>query len=189
MKNLYECQKQRLLCSCSSVESIVKNLETHRGQKYPLLDHATHEEKYMWKVGLLEDTIYKDISNVLQQWEDCYLPDHVNMQVLGEVHHISRDYDDTVLVLMMGNNEVYAYTDEDLHLVAKNIKILFTEGISFPSEKVYHYWDCFLDMVIYVHILNSYIYLNILIINVYYEDYLSWLLALAKGGTGKVEGI
>lgn len=107
---------------------------------------------YTWKLGTFEDSIFKDDRAMQEEWEECYLPDHMRMQVLGEVRHTSRDSAISSLVLMVcEDSKVYAYADRYLHLVAQNMKALLTAGITFPSTAVFHYGQSFEGMVINSH--------------------------------------
>lgn len=96
---------------------------------------------YIWQVGAFEDVISTEEKEDL---EECYLPDHMRMEVLGKVKHIGRGID--FILLMCEDAKVYAYTEDELHLVAESSKQLSDEGITFPSKEVYHYGQAFEDM-------------------------------------------
>lgn len=98
-------------------------------------------KKYKFKVGSLSDTCYKDKPDILEKWEQYYLPDHMLMEVIGVI-------ESNELVLMVCEDaKVYAYDDEYLHLVAQNLKELLYCGVQYPGIKQYYYGQAFEDMV------------------------------------------
>ncbi|XP_062394008.1 uncharacterized protein LOC134082353 isoform X2 [Sardina pilchardus] len=128
-------------------ESSMAFLQSSKGCEVDLCDAETKQKEYKLRRGTFEDTIYGDDKSMLEDWEECYLPEHMRMLVLGEVHHNSWDSEDTDLVLMKcEDGKIYAYDDEHLHLVAKCLESLFSEGITFPSTTVYYYGQSFEDM-------------------------------------------
>lgn len=138
------------VCNHSFSEKTETYLKKHHEEGYEveLKDAYTKEVAYIWKLGTFESTMYGDDSNVLEEWEECYLPDDMKMQVLGEVHRTSSDLETPSLVLMRCEDEkIYAYDEQRLHLVAENLTQLSDEGISYPSKTYYSYWQTFEDMV------------------------------------------
>lgn len=122
-------------------------LRTIRGHEVELHNAERKGDAYKWMLGTFEDTIYKD-TGMQEEWEIFYLPVDRRMQVLGEVYHTSWDSTDPKLVLMLCKDDgmVYAYDDEYLHQVAKNLNAVNTKGIMYPSKTVYYNGQRFADM-------------------------------------------
>ena len=102
---------------------------------------------FIWQV---KDTADREI---VKDCEECYLSDHMKMQVLGDVRHIS--WNSSLLLMICEDSQVYAYVNQQLHQMAKSLRQLFNEGITFPSETVYHYGQAFEDMVNSSNIIHS----------------------------------
>ncbi|XP_053533025.1 GTPase IMAP family member 7 isoform X2 [Ictalurus punctatus] len=93
-------------------------------------------EEYRFKVGTLEETSYKDEPDMIDEWEQFYLPEHMFMEVIGVLEEFTDDDD---LVLMVCEDEkVFAFEDETLHLVSNNLEELFKNGLQFPGTEMYY---------------------------------------------------
>lgn len=92
----------------------------------------------------LEDTVYKDAD--VNGWDNFYLPKTVNMQVVVMVEGISCPCDQLIL-MTFEDQQVYAYDEEELHLVASSFKQLFDEGMEYPASKTYYKGEAFKNMV------------------------------------------
>ncbi|XP_053474026.1 GTPase IMAP family member 7-like isoform X2 [Ictalurus furcatus] len=93
-------------------------------------------EEYSFKVGTLEETSYKDEPDMIDEWEQFYLPEHMFMEVIGVLEEFTDDDD---LVLMVCEDEkVFAFEDETLHLVSNNLEELFKNGLQFPGTERYY---------------------------------------------------
>ena len=122
---------------------IVGVAENLKGMEECVKRHLNSEVKlegdYIWQV---KDTLD---SEILKECEECYLPDHMKMQVLGDVRHSS--WDSSLVLMVCEDGQIYAYDDQQLHLVAESLRQLFNERITFPCKTVYHYGQAFEDMV------------------------------------------
>lgn len=117
-------------------------MSTKKHQTYKLKSPAGAT----WTVGDLDDTIYKDDSDALYSWENFYLKNEVVMRVLGVVE--GSPFPAEQLVLMTcEDRKIYAYDEDNLHLVALNLERLCYEGINFPPLMSYYYGEAFKDVV------------------------------------------
>uniref|UniRef100_A0A3B4GD02 Uncharacterized protein n=1 Tax=Pundamilia nyererei TaxID=303518 RepID=A0A3B4GD02_9CICH len=111
----------------------------NKGKRFPLKKPAGAILK---KAGL-EDTLYKDAD--VNSWRKFYLPNTVTMQVIGVVEGISCPCDQLIL-MTCEDQQVYAYDEEELHLVASSFKQLFDEGMEYPASKTYYKGEAFKEM-------------------------------------------
>uniref|UniRef100_A0A3P9PXL0 Reverse transcriptase zinc-binding domain-containing protein n=1 Tax=Poecilia reticulata TaxID=8081 RepID=A0A3P9PXL0_POERE len=94
------------------------------------------------RIAGLEDTIYRDKPEEVDGWGMFYLPEEVNMRVLGVVEGLSNE-----LVLMTcEDRKLYAYDEEELHLVALNLQALEYGEIKYPSTESYYNGQAFEGM-------------------------------------------
>ncbi|XP_036423155.1 uncharacterized protein LOC118806020 [Colossoma macropomum] len=104
-------------------------------------------EKYKFRIGSFKDTSYRDEPDLLEEWEQFYLPDHMKVEVIGFLEEFPCNADSAELVLMVcEDGKVFAYEDERLHLVANDLKELFECGVQFPGAKYYYRGQSFEDM-------------------------------------------
>ncbi|KAB5517590.1 hypothetical protein PHYPO_G00168880 [Pangasianodon hypophthalmus] len=104
-------------------------------------------EKYSFKVGSLAETSYKDEPEMLEEWEQFYLPDHMFMEVIGVLEKFPCNSPNDELVLMVyEDGNVYAYEGNRLHLASNSLKELFERGLQFPGTKQYYRGQSFEDM-------------------------------------------
>ncbi|XP_022542316.2 uncharacterized protein LOC111197155 isoform X2 [Astyanax mexicanus] len=133
---LMKCGAQKYL------EEIGSFVSKHSGAKIKL----KKVERYNFRVGSLKDTSYKN-TDLLQEWEQFYLPDEMKMVVIGVLENFPCGEDSAELVLMVcEDGNVFAYEDERLHLVASSLKELFESGVQFPGSKYYYRGQSFEDM-------------------------------------------
>ncbi|XP_049332309.1 uncharacterized protein LOC111197155 isoform X3 [Astyanax mexicanus] len=124
------------------LEEIGSFVSKHSGAKIKL----KKVERYNFRVGSLKDTSYKN-TDLLQEWEQFYLPDEMKMVVIGVLENFPCGEDSAELVLMVcEDGNVFAYEDERLHLVASSLKELFESGVQFPGSKYYYRGQSFEDM-------------------------------------------
>uniref|UniRef100_A0A3Q0SRI3 Uncharacterized protein n=1 Tax=Amphilophus citrinellus TaxID=61819 RepID=A0A3Q0SRI3_AMPCI len=97
------------------------------------------------RIGGLEDTVYKDYPADVNGWGKFYLPKTVTMQVVGVVEGISCPCDQLVL-MTCEDKRVYAYDEEELHLVASSMEQLREEGMTYPASKTYYNGEAFKNM-------------------------------------------
>uniref|UniRef100_A0A3Q0QQH9 Uncharacterized protein n=1 Tax=Amphilophus citrinellus TaxID=61819 RepID=A0A3Q0QQH9_AMPCI len=99
------------------------------------------------KMAAFEDTTYRDDPDELNRWGKFYLPKSVTMQVIGVVEGILSRFEEIVLMICGENQHVYAYDEEELHLVASSMKELCDVGIEYPGTTTYYKGQAFKDMV------------------------------------------
>ncbi|XP_070702496.1 uncharacterized protein [Pempheris klunzingeri] len=98
-----------------------------------------------WRIGDVDDTIYREDVDEVDDWGKVYLPNVVSMQVVGVVEGTSCPCDQLVL-MTCEDRKVYAYDGEDLHVAASSFKQLLDEGIEYPASKIYYDGEAFKDM-------------------------------------------
>ncbi|MCJ8750265.1 hypothetical protein PDJAM_G00260550 [Pangasius djambal] len=104
-------------------------------------------EKCNFRVGTLDDTSYKDEPDILEEWEQYYLRENMKMEVIGVFEEFPCNSLYAELVLMVcEDGKVFAYEDEQMHLVAKSLKKLFDYGLQFPGIEQYYRGQSFEDM-------------------------------------------
>lgn len=116
-------------------------VSANKGECFPLKKPAGATLR---KAGL-EDTVYKDNFLVVNGWGKFYLPKVVTMQVIGVVEGISYPCEQLVL-MTCEDQQVYAYDEEELHLVASSMKQLLDEGMEYPGSTTYYRGEAFKDM-------------------------------------------
>ncbi|MED6261596.1 hypothetical protein ATANTOWER_007331 [Ataeniobius toweri] len=99
----------------------------------------------MLKIATLEDTIYRDKPDEVNGWGMYYLPEMVNMEVLGVVEGPSCPSDELVL-MTCEDRRLYAYDGEELHVVAPSLLQLENGEIVYPSKESYYNGQAFEDM-------------------------------------------
>ncbi|KAF1386324.1 hypothetical protein PFLUV_G00093570 [Perca fluviatilis] len=99
------------------------------------------------KIGGLEDTMYKGNDGKLNGWGKFYLPEIVTMKVVGVVEGTSCPCDQLVL-MTCEDRKVYAFDgeEEELHMVAENLKELGEKGLMYPSSQSYYKGEPFKHM-------------------------------------------
>ncbi|XP_072226838.1 uncharacterized protein [Leuresthes tenuis] len=114
----------------------------------------THKHKHLalkyppgaiLKIAGLEDTIYRAKQEEVNGWGKFYLPDIVNMQVLGVVEGTSCLCDQLVL-MTCEDKKLYAYDGDELHEVASSLEQLCNKKITYPADKSYYNGEAFQDM-------------------------------------------
>lgn len=103
---------------------------------------------YSVRVCGQDDTVYRGNKDQLEAWKDFYLPERTEMVVIGAVDDFPCDAFGLQLVLLLcEDGKVYTYEDEVLHLVARNVKELLDNGLTFPGLESYKEGECFEDYV------------------------------------------
>uniref|UniRef100_A0A8C3ALZ1 Uncharacterized protein n=1 Tax=Cyclopterus lumpus TaxID=8103 RepID=A0A8C3ALZ1_CYCLU len=113
-----------------------KELEGRLHTPLPHTLYKLNPARATWTIGDLHDTIYSDEDNVVDGWNKFYLPEIVNMQVLGVVKGTSCPCDQLVL-MTCEDTMVYGYDGEELHLVASSINQLSDKGLKYPAAESY----------------------------------------------------
>ncbi|MBN3281541.1 H4 protein, partial [Polyodon spathula] len=135
-----------VLCTDSPnyLDHVSEQVYKYRGQTVPLEKPAG----YPMRIGGLDDTIYAEMEDELKAWEDFYLPERVEMRVIGAIDTFPSLAVGLQLIIVAGRDgNVYAYENEVLHQVADSLQDLFEKGIEFPGTKVYNYGECFAPMI------------------------------------------
>uniref|UniRef100_A0A3B1ICG9 Uncharacterized LOC111197155 n=1 Tax=Astyanax mexicanus TaxID=7994 RepID=A0A3B1ICG9_ASTMX len=128
------------------LEKIGSVVSRHSGAKVDIAQTEMKKvEYYKFRVGSY--TSYRKKTHLLQEWEQFYLPDEIKMAVIGVLEDFPCGEDSAELVLMVcEDGNVFAYEDERLHLVAKNMKKMFESGVQFPSSVYFYCGQSFEDM-------------------------------------------
>ena len=114
----------------------------HRGKSYNLKNPSGA----IWKVGGVDDTVYKGNHSRVDEWGKFYLPDEVSMQVVGVVEGKSCPCDQLVL-MTCEDKKFYAYDGEELHVVASSLEQMVKTGIEYPAKESYYNGEAFKHMV------------------------------------------
>ncbi|XP_071968378.1 uncharacterized protein [Engystomops pustulosus] len=135
------------LCSKESLSQLVKDLEKKpnklevvsmfvQNHKYKLL--KWEKNIYYLKVCDLSGTIYMGQQYMKEQWEEFYLPKTTRMEVLGILEHSQVPLPCMEWVVLVGEDGcVYAYREEELQLIAKNLSEFVENG----KKRVYATYD------------------------------------------------
>ncbi|KAF3707676.1 hypothetical protein EXN66_Car000849 [Channa argus] len=131
---------------CSNTEdeylSWVKDFVCQKKNKYFKLKNPPGSKL---KIAGLDNTIYSGEDEEVSGWGEFYLPEIVNMEVIGVVEGTSCPCDQLVL-MTCEDKKVYAYDGEDMHLVAESLEELFDKGLRYPASKTYYNGEAFKDM-------------------------------------------
>ncbi|KAF5909159.1 uncharacterized protein DAT39_001135, partial [Clarias magur] len=122
------------------VASVVKR---YSGTIIPLKE----PKGYSLRVCGQDGTVYSGDEEELEAWKDFYLPERMEMVVIGAVDNFPCEaFDQELVLLLCEDGNIYAYEDEVLHLVARNVKELFETGLTFPGLECYKMGECFEDL-------------------------------------------
>ncbi|KAK1794459.1 hypothetical protein P4O66_011337, partial [Electrophorus voltai] len=115
-------------------------LKRHCGALIPLVK----PKSYCVRVCGQEDTVYAGNEDELEAWKDFYLPERMEMKVIGAIDDFPCEAFGLQLVLLLcEDGNIYAYEDEVLHLVARSLKELFSSGMTFPGIETFQLGECF----------------------------------------------
>ncbi|MGH0132242.1 UNVERIFIED_CONTAM: hypothetical protein FKN15_049479 [Acipenser sinensis] len=122
---------------------VSKQVDKYRHQTVPLKKPT----EYPLRIGGLNDTIYEEMEEELEAWENFYMPDRVEMKVIGAIDTFPSLAVGLQLIILAGKDgNIYAYENEVLHQVADCLQDLFENGLAFPGTKIYNYGECFEPM-------------------------------------------
>ncbi|XP_054873538.1 uncharacterized protein LOC111562446 isoform X2 [Amphiprion ocellaris] len=138
LPDLGQCRKAE---GSEYLEWVSRFVSTHRHKTISLKKPAGA----LVKIAGLEDTIYSENDDEVNGWGKFYLPDIVNMQVVGVVEGTSCPCDQLVL-MTCEDKKLYAYDGEELHLVASSLEQLGDKEIEYPASKSYYNGEAFDDM-------------------------------------------
>ena len=131
-----------MACVADYLADVSNFVLEHQGKSLNLKNPAGAS----WKVGGVDDTVYKGEHSKVDEWGKFYLPDEVNMQVVGVVTGKSCPCDQLVLMTCEGR-KIYAYDGEELHVVASSLEQLAKMGIEYPAKESYYNGEAFKHMV------------------------------------------
>ncbi|KAK3525289.1 hypothetical protein QTP86_024898 [Hemibagrus guttatus] len=130
------------MAGCVNLGKVASVVKDYSGTLIPL----TNPKNYCVRVCGQDDTVYSGNEDQLEAWKDFYLPERMEMVVIGAVDDFPCDAFGLQLVLLLcEDGKIYAYEDEVLHLVARNVKELLETGLTFPGFECYKQGECFED--------------------------------------------
>ncbi|XP_067232674.1 uncharacterized protein [Chanodichthys erythropterus] len=99
---------------------------------------------YTLRICGQDGTLFEGDEEQLEAWRDFYLPESMEMEVIGAIDEFPCDAFGLQLVLLLGEDgSVFAYEDEILHLVAKSLRDLFQCEMVFPGIKTFKIGEYF----------------------------------------------
>lgn len=96
-------------------------------------------------IGDLDDTIYNQDYEEAEGWGKFYLPNEVNMQVIGVVKWPSCPCEQLVL-MTCEDRCLYGYDGEELHLISPCLTQLYHRTIFYPAQRSYYRGEAFKNM-------------------------------------------
>ncbi|XP_038844005.1 uncharacterized protein LOC120043487 isoform X1 [Salvelinus namaycush] len=140
------CERGKEVVATDAVEflgQIKEIVSKHRDRKIPLAKPKSYE----LRIGGLEDTVHAGDGEQLEVWKDCYLPERMEMVVIGALDDFRCSAAGWQLVLLLcEDGNVYAYEFEVLHLVARSLEDLFKSGAEFPGLEKFRFGECFEEL-------------------------------------------
>ncbi|KAM9461601.1 uncharacterized protein Hap1MRO34_017812 isoform 1-T2 [Clarias gariepinus] len=125
------------------LDKVASVVQKYSGTKIPLKKTSDS-----LRVCGQDDTVYGGNEELLEAWKDFYLPERMEMVVIGAIDRFHCDAFGLQLVLLLcEDGKIFAYEDEEeeLHLVARNVNELFETGLTFPGLECYKMGECFED--------------------------------------------
>ncbi|TSO05470.1 Growth factor receptor-bound protein 10 [Bagarius yarrelli] len=139
---VYELDALYTEAGCVDLDAAANIVKSHNGTLISLVK----PKSYSVRVCGQDDTVYKGNEDQLEAWKDFYLPERMEMVVIGAIDDFSCEAFGLQLVLLLcEDGKIYAYDDEVLHLVARNVKELHETGLTFPGFESYNLGECFED--------------------------------------------
>ncbi|XP_062866699.1 uncharacterized protein LOC134329379 [Trichomycterus rosablanca] len=127
---------------CVNLTEIASVVKRHSGTAVPLVK----PKSYSLRVCGQDGTVYAGNEDQLEAWKDYYLPERMEMEVIGALDDFACEAFGLQLVLLVcEDGNIYAYEDEVLHLVARSLSELFKTGMTFPGIETYKEGECFED--------------------------------------------
>lgn len=111
-------------------------MNSPRGSLF-LLPNTEWASECVLQRGTLDDTPYSGENYRLNSWKYLYLPEPVDMTVIGIVKKRIEYATDELLdpILLLGNDShVYSYVLEKLYLVANSLQELLDEGYQIRAQ-------------------------------------------------------
>ncbi|KAK1124568.1 hypothetical protein AOXY_G38654 [Acipenser oxyrinchus oxyrinchus] len=129
--------------SSEYLNHVSKQVNKYRHRPVPL----NKPTGYTMRIGGLNDTIYAEMEDELEAWEEFYLPERVEMRVIGAIDNFPSLAVGLQLIILAGKDgKIYVYENEVLHRAADCLRDLFEKGLRFPGTKIYNYGECFEPM-------------------------------------------
>ncbi|XP_038156297.1 uncharacterized protein LOC119793279 isoform X1 [Cyprinodon tularosa] len=123
------------------LEAVSRKITECRGQKFVL----KNPDGIILFIGPVEDTEYDDSPADVNGWGKFFLPETVEMKVIGYVTGTPVPCDQFVL-MTCENQQVFGYDGEKLYLVASSLNKLCCEGLAYPEVKSYYFGEAFKHM-------------------------------------------
>uniref|UniRef100_A0A8D0GVV8 Uncharacterized protein n=1 Tax=Sphenodon punctatus TaxID=8508 RepID=A0A8D0GVV8_SPHPU len=96
------------------------------------------EQGFELRVCDLDGTVYKEQPCFLEYWKNLYLPKPTKMVVLGAIDDVPCLAHELQLVILVAEDgSVYAYEEDLLHKIGKNVKEFCEDGLLHFGEEVY----------------------------------------------------
>ncbi|XP_029023810.1 uncharacterized protein LOC114866244 isoform X2 [Betta splendens] len=121
--------------------SVSNYVSTNKGQRVSLKKPSGAK----MRIEDVNGTVYREDEDKMYAWGNFFLPDPVHMQVFAVVENASC-LDEQPILMTCKDKQVYAYNDECLHLVAKDLEELLEEGLRWPAYEKYYEGDAFKHM-------------------------------------------
>ncbi|XP_042739766.1 uncharacterized protein LOC122186854 isoform X3 [Lagopus leucura] len=97
------------------------------------------QPQFRLRVGGLEGTFYEGQEELKEYCEVLYLPQPTKMEVVGTVDDVPcLATGQQLIILVAESGEVYAYEEDTLHKVAKNMREFTEIGLQRLGKEVYH---------------------------------------------------
>ncbi|KAB5517875.1 hypothetical protein PHYPO_G00172280 [Pangasianodon hypophthalmus] len=127
---------------CVDLDKAAGVVKSYSGALIPLIKPKSYSVRVCGQDG----TVYAGNEDQLEAWKDFYLPERMEMEVIGAIDDFPCDAFGLQLVLLLcEDGNIYAYEDEVLHLVARSVQELFETGLTFPGLECYKLGECFED--------------------------------------------
>ncbi|KAM3850385.1 nipped-B-like protein B [Diretmus argenteus] len=100
----------------------------------------------MLKIGGLDYTMYQGEQDRVMAWGNFYLPNKVNMEVVGIVDYPCQT--GQLVVMTCEDKTLFVYDGEELHMVASSLMDVFTTGLTYPGTQTFYKGEPFKDMTL-----------------------------------------
>uniref|UniRef100_W5N4I2 Uncharacterized protein n=1 Tax=Lepisosteus oculatus TaxID=7918 RepID=W5N4I2_LEPOC len=125
-----------MVCCLFTADEFLKKL-SKMVEKYRNKE-VTLKGTWVMRIGGLEDTVLWGREEMIEAWEELYLPESEKMVVFGAIDNVPCLAMGQQLILMVDSKgNVYAYENEVLHHVTRSLEDFFEDGFSLPWIKSY----------------------------------------------------
>ncbi|XP_066560642.1 uncharacterized protein LOC136749913 [Amia ocellicauda] len=123
-----------LTISSEYLEKLLKLVEKHRHKKVPVGGPRGSD----LTIGGLEDTVLCGRKEMIEAWEELYLPESEKMVVIGNIENFPSLAEGLQLIIVVDSKgNVYAYENEVLHHVSTSVKDFFKSRGLYPPIRSY----------------------------------------------------